>query len=271
MSHLAIPVVIPPATHEDLKPVLQNTQAVKIDKEDDLSELRDKSTAALGIKARATAVWENARRDFLEALPTLLTRIAPTNSVPRTKYEKAVTDYEEARSELRLSGEREAVLKTKIAELERCKDKAEVDAVIQQFSSVPEEFERLCQSAKECAASLCDDTVEAVFHEVAQTEIRPGGFHFDWKGIRTAAQKRELKQDDGIVEVNRDHPKVDRFVNAVEAVRRFITGAESFELADEFEQFAERFEEENDYPLEIESRDFWQDYLGLASHTSWDA
>jgi len=74
-SKSIIPILVPPLTYSDMAPVLQDTQAVRIENELDLSLMRSEICRLMHLqKSKEEASWRTMKRRFLRSLSQALPR-----------------------------------------------------------------------------------------------------------------------------------------------------------------------------------------------------
>lgn len=263
LSHDMIPIVVPPTTFADLKAVLTGTHAYRIDSDTDLSEFRDQIVSLLKLSAPKTARWDAKKKQFLEALPGILSAIDPPQRVPLKDHQELQKKYDEAVEEVQTCLSEIDTLKEQINRLKKCKDRDEVNEVEREFSNDWEQFEELCEKAVKLAQPLPAMVIEAIYHEMTGKEGVPYGQQ-TWDDIRSAAQDDYLRiSRDNDVSVNIDDPKIERYMDALNEVKQFLNGLDGETT------FEEEYKDEYDHRPVFSSRQLWEEHLGLFSHTKW--
>ena len=141
--------------------------------------------------------------------------------------------------------------------LKKCKDQAEVIAVMREHSSDEDEFKRITTEFKRLARAIPQPALEAVYYHCCEEEWRPrAGFATEeiWDPINGAKERGFLVvSDENRVDPDETHPKICRVLEKLEELRVFITTVG--------EDLPTWFEEEHDYPFDLLNRDFWRDPL----------
>lgn len=263
LSHDMIPIVVPPTKFSDLKAVLTGTHGYRIDSDTDLSELRDQIVSLLKLSAPKTARWDAKKKQFLEAVPGILSKIEPPQRIALKDHQELQGRYDEAVAEMKTCLDEIDSLKTQIERLKECKDRDEVSEVERDFSDEWEQFETLCENASKLGQPLPAMVIEAIYHELSGKAGVPYGQQ-TWDEIRAASQEDYLHvSGDNAVSVNTEDPKISRYMDALNDVQRFLNGL------DEDASFNEKYKEEYDHRPVFTSRKLWEEHLGLLSHTKW--
>lgn len=263
LSHNMIPIVVPPTKFADLKAVLTGTHAYRIDSDTDLSELRDQIVSLLKLSAPKTARWDAKKKQFLEALPGILSKIDPPQRVALKDHQELQKKYDDTVEEMKSCLNEIDTLKEQIERLKECKDRDEVSEVEREFSDDWEQFEELCEKATKLAQPLPAMVIEAIYHEMTEKDGVPDGRQ-TWDDIRAAAQDDYLHiSSDNAVTVNTDDPKISRYMDGLSEVERFLSAL------DEESAFKEEYKDKYDHRPVFSSRKLWEEHLGLLSHTKW--
>jgi hypothetical protein len=263
LSHNIIPIVVPPTKFADLKAVLAGTQAYRIDFDTDLSELRDQIVSLLRLSAPNTARWDAKKKQFLEALSGILSKIDPPQQIALKAHQELQKKYDGTVEEMKSCLNEIDTLKEQIKRLKECKDRDEVREVERDFSDDWERFEELCENATNLAQPLPAMVIETIYQEETGNVGVPNEMQ-TWADIRAAAQDDYLHvSSDNAVSVNSDDPKISRYMDALDAVRRFLNAL------DEKSTFKQEYKEKYDHRPVFSSRKLWEEHLGLLSHTKW--
>lgn len=247
-----IPLVVSPLRKSELKATLAVTQAGDIDDKVYLDELRDVVKKCLGCEV-ATATWNVKRDVFLQAIPDIIKSLPAPSDVPRAKFEESQEQYQAALREIGSKDGFIQTLKSQIEDLKRCKDADDVRAVSRKYSSADEEFKRLCADAKMQMEAVKWATRIALFWRVRNEVYRPQGPE-EWNDVKDADAVREVGVEPPTCYPNSDHPKVSRAETALERLKNFLRDPKD-------DDFLEHFEAENDFPADIASKDFWNQFL----------
>src|ERR1017187_10385554 len=119
------PLVVSPLKKSEVKAVMAVSQNLSVEDESCLDELRDKVHELLDSKLK-TAIWTVKRDAFLKRLPHLLKKIPQPEKVERSTLREAEGKYSASLEEIAAKEEEISELKSQIADLEKCKDQAQV-------------------------------------------------------------------------------------------------------------------------------------------------
>jgi TIR domain len=257
-SKTFFPFLVPPLTYSDLKAVLLPTQAAKINDEAKLSELYDALVKAK-LGTANTSKWQVELDVFLKALPKILRDLEGPSVVKAEKYKELEETYgaaQEKIAKLTKSLEKE---REKFAKLEKVKDAAGVKELKRQYSSKEKQFNAAVAEAKSALDGLPNVVVEALYFRRLGKEWSPNlGFGMDdlRDEVESAEQHEYITRGESGIEVNDSHPEVSDAIDALDELDTFLTSSK-------LDDFRKEFKEENRYPLSIENRRFWKEFLGL--------
>jgi TIR domain len=246
-----LPFVTPLAGFGDLKAVLKGVQALRIDQDTDLDEMRDRLLAFAASPA-PTPRWSVKKDKFLKALAAILASL-PKPKTPSASDLKKVTDERDGYLAEAKSLESElATLKLKYDELGKRKDKAAVKEVDLQFSGESEQFEILERSTKQALKPLSKAVEEALFYRARGETWYPGQ---EWDGRLDDDVQRELlkRSSDGYIYVNEGHPKIRPAVEALSKMEAFVGKVSP--------EFCEAYEEEYEDELSFTAKGFWERHV----------
>lgn len=241
------PLVVPPLKNSEIKAVMVVSQNMNIEATSCLDELRDKVSELLGT-SQPTPKWNVKRDAFLKKLPGILKNLPKPERVDRKVLEEAEAKYEASQDEIAEKEAEIAKLKRKVADLEKCKNKAEVKAVREKYSSHEELFDKLCETAGAKLNDLEIATSDLLFCERGG-QGKPA-MDADWyESANKAAAKQEMDFDERY-SVRTDHPRVQKAEAALDELQRFIDGLPDGE-------FEEDFREKHEFPLSLRNKEFW--------------
>jgi hypothetical protein len=247
-----LPFVTPLAGFGDLKAVLKGVQALRIDQDTDLDEMRDR-LASLSHSLVPTSGWSVKKHKFLKELSTILTSL-PKPATPSASDLKKVTDERDGYMEEAKSLESELKkLELKYEELGKRKDKIAIKEIDLQFSGEEEQFTILVNQAQKTVRSFSKGILEAFFYWARGAEWFPGE---DWDGRLDDAIEREiLKNADGEIYVNQEHPLIKPAITALSKLEKFVDKASP--------DFYDIYEKEYKDVLSFKSRGFWERHINL--------
>lgn len=246
-----IPLLAPPYGFGDLKAVLRDVQALKLEQTSALDTLNDDVLRALQIPGHGAANWNLRRDDFLTKLPDILKGLTFEGPVPRAEHDKVMADrdlYKAECSRLMTEGDR----KDRIIEaLKKAKDATEGAAVIAANSTFMEQFEQLVTAAARAIKELPDVVREALYHQEISEEYRPTRDDLD--AVTSAVQRGLLKHsfgDDHVLVLDEENPDVEEADRALHRLRTWLKSA-----PDDFDRWYRT--EYRDRP-KLSLRPFWE-------------
>ncbi len=257
MGLSCFPLVVPPTDKNKLKATLAVTQAGDVSSKGYLDELRDAVQEKVGCGV-PTATWNVKRDAFLNGLDDVIESLPAPISVPPEKLKDAQNNYQAALEDIGKKEKQIETMKAQVADLEKCKDKEQVGTVARKYSTENEVFEELCTKAQSALSKLQVATRVAMFWTTRGDNYIPKD-QYEWDQVRVAAAVDEVCPEEDCCYLNEDHPRVSKALDALSELREFVDDLEDAESESEFER---RFEEENDFPLSLSNKDFWNEFLG---------
>jgi len=245
-----LPFVTPLAGFGDLKAVLKGIQALRIDEDTDLDEMRDKLN---GIAASPTPTnrWSVKKREFLKKLPGIFKELPKPQVVTQAEFKKVSSERDGYVAEVSSLEEQLAKLTEKYKAVGKLKDKAEVNDLELKFSDENEKFEALEANVVQALKPLSREVEEALFYHFRDEEWHPSE---DWNGrLDDDIQRGLLSADSDGVSVNTDHPKIRPAMGALRRLQKFVRKASS--------DFATAYEREHDDELDFSTRGFWERHI----------
>lgn len=253
MSHNLLPLLVPPLKYADVQGVLKASQLVCIDDENALSQFANDLKDIIPKTKVSIPRWNVKSRKFIQHLPERLLECGAPSIVPAAEYEALQNELTETKDALAESDDENERLENLVKELEQCKDKREVRGVKKRHSSEQEQFDELVSSA----AQQLEDLPRAVSLVACKAYGFGEPVHVDPfkdKDVRDeadeAAAKQYLDADENYYSLNREHPKLKKVIKMIERLARFLDEASP--------KLFESFEEENEFPLSIQNREFWE-------------
>ena len=225
-----------------------------------LDQLPDKIRDTVGTGV-GTDAWGLQRDVFLAGLGELMKSLPTPKLVSADKLKEAQDKYQGAIGKIGEKEKEAAVLKQQIADLGKCKDKDEVNAVARKYSSADEEFGRVCDAAKSAVGKLQHATRVAFYWKLRGDEGFQPEDNDDWEAVRTAESFEEIfsnrffaASDSKIYEPALRHPRVAKAENALQELQNFLSDPKD-------KDFVKRFEDEYQFPASLGNRDFWRKFL----------
>lgn len=256
----SFPLVVPPVDKGKLKATLAVTQAGDVTSAAYLDELRDAILQTVGTSV-PTPTWNVKRDAFLNGLNEVLKALPGLTNVPVEKLKDAEEKYAAALEEIGRKEREAKVLIERISDLEKCKDKEQVNAVARKFSNTDEEFGRLCRAAKSAISKLQHATRVSFYWKLRGDEGFEPEDDDDREAVRTAESFEEIYSNSFFETSNARiykpataHPRVAKAENALQELQNFLNDPKD-------KGFVERFEDEYQFPASIGNRDFWRKFL----------
>lgn len=246
-----LPFVTPLAGFGELKAVLKGIQALRIDQDTDLDEMRDRLNG-MAASPTTTPRWSVKKNKFLADVAKILAALPKPATPTPAELKKAVDERDGYMAETKSLESELKTLKLKYEELGKRKDKSAVNEVELQFSDDWERFNKVTATARHALIPLSPGLREALFHRSRNEEWRPGE---DWQGRLDDDLERGLLKGDseGTIWVNDTHPKIGPVTDALSKVQAFIGKA--------FPEFISAYEEKYVDELSLERRGFWERHL----------
>ncbi len=250
-GHRIFPLIVPPSTFADMGGVFLGTQAIKIDDDVRVNELKDALVSTVRFTPKSTSRWDLARKDFYGKLPALIQSLPPAQTVSRQAHEELQAKYEDALGEMSDQEEQIRRLRDQITALENAKNAEEVAEIAAAFSDTEagEQLLALLKDAKAAIASLGPTVLR--MHVLAKYHSKPFEGWRDDPEVFDAAVRRNLLTEE--LDLRWNAAQIKRVTNALETIDAFVRLN-----SDELEGFAER---EFDAPLETDNEDFWREHL----------
>jgi hypothetical protein len=251
------PLVVPPLAKEELGGVLEVVQAGSIVDQRYLDELREAVIRHLDCKV-PTATWNVEAGVFLNGLQDLIAALEKPPMVSRAELENARLQIQTAVGEIASRDKQMEKLKAQILDLEKCKDREQVNAANQKHSTDPVQFEQLVAGAKETLGKLCRATKKAIFFEGR-------GDHYTWDGKDEWNEVQEAEQVEEVEIVNdynryckprAEHIRVGKAQDALRDLAEFLKDEAHFD-------FAAKLEDEHGFPMRLSNKEFWHEILSV--------
>lgn len=259
LSHNAIPFLVPPVEHKDMKAVLSGTQAFSVVDPSGWNEALEIFRQALGIDPNVSR-WERKRDEKIAEIKSLLPSQHQPKIVPYQKYVDLQTKLEDANEEIAILEEENGRLKELLEKVKKAKDAKEVAKVELEGLPANVKFQKLVSAAKLGLKPLPDMVCEAIYFDY-RDEAMPWptafGNEYDVDKIKEAIRDGWLYDDEpNGIRIRSDDPKIRRATDALDKLSRFVENADEKEP-----EFFESYSREYDHNLEFTSRRFWNAHL----------
>ena len=254
LGKIYFPLVVPPLSKSELGATLEVAQAGEITSKQYLDQLPDRIHSTVGTRVGVDA-WGAQLDVFLAGIGDVIKSLPTPKIVPADKLKEAQEKYQGAITKILEKDKVTALLKQQIADLEKCKDKDEVNAVARKYSSADEEFERLCEEAKEILKKLQHATRLALYWDIRGEGYKPTD-QDEWDAVRSAVDVQEVYDPQGEIycSLNLEHPRVLKAQEALYSLRNFLTDSKS-------NAFLKRYEIDYQFPASLMNKEFWRKSL----------
>lgn len=254
-----IPILIPPIRFGDMKAVLVDLQALRIQTAEDLDELRDELSDRLGFKPLPTPRWSEKRDEFLKALPKKLQKIPQCPIVQRKQLEKAEAIIAEYENILKNTQDENIKLKKIIEKLKKTKNSTEVTKIVREDMESADIFEELVSDVSEKLGELDSVTVGTIFAGQRGENYYPGreSSSYSWDDVKRAFEYKEveLNSEENGVYANDNNPEVKEALKSLAKLKNWLEEKAPVD-------FFEWYSSENDgHEPDLTNRSFWDRHL----------
>lgn len=257
MGQPNFPLVVPGTERGKLKAVLAVAQAGEVNSVASLDEFRDvvKNLIGTGVP---TATWTVKRDAFLAGLNDVIQTLEKPSVVSAAELKASKEQYQAALAEVGIKEKEAKLLKAHVADLEKLKDREQVEAVNRKYSNEQEQFVKLVSTAKTALKKLRPATAKAVFCD------RRGEYSFwegeeEWGDVEHASQLEEIRirhDQRSFCIPNAEHIRVKKAQDALQELADFLKD-------DTHRDFVARLEEHHEFPISLENMEFWDKILGI--------
>ncbi|MCE5242903.1 MAG: TIR domain-containing protein [Desulfobacteraceae bacterium] len=255
MSHNILPLLVPPLKYSDISGVLSSIQVSRIDDSDDLNTFITELGKQIGSKINL-ARWDAKKKTFLRNLTSVLKGLPKPDTVSATEHDAIKARMKDTQEALEEAEQKVSLLEDKIKELKKLKNKVQVAKVEKQFSTQQQTFDELLEKVRGAFGKLPRIVTLVAFKERVTDEAIFNAFE-DPELLREAEISTEheyLTYGERGFYLNNDHPKIRRCKNALSDLSHFLESEAEAEIF-------QSFEEDNDYPLSLSNRAFWNEYI----------
>ncbi len=258
LSNFILPILVEPLTFNDIKGVLLNTQAARLNHSDDLNNFIESLNKKIGNSKFRFPRWEAQRDKFLEDSRVIVDKLPKPEFVSGKEFQILKGNYEDAKkeiSDLMARLENEKSLKTTIMQL---KDKDEVRHTVLEHMTEKKKYDHVLSETREKLAKNDSIVNYALFKYYKDEEIRITNY-FEQRELsdrsKEAVDNDYFIKNDDYYSLNFDDPTVTESYYALE------------ELTDILESSSEEFISllTNEYGLRplITNQRYWEKVLEL--------
>jgi hypothetical protein len=251
------PLVVPPIERGKLKAVLTVAQTGEINNPASLDELRDAVKKLLGAEV-PTATWTVKRDAFQGGLDEIIKSLERPGLVSAEELKAAKESYLAAMAEIGNKEKETKALKAQIADLEKCKDREQVNAVNRKYSSDQEQFEKLVGTAKTALQKIGKATAKAVFCDL-RGECSFWEGEDEWYYVEEASQLQEIEifhEQNSFCKPKADHIRVKKAQDALRDLDVFFKDESHYD-------FVAKLEEQFEFPINLGNKEFWGKILNI--------
>jgi hypothetical protein len=201
----------------------------------------------------STDGWNDQKDIFLNGLDALIKGIKKPDLVKREELDTAQAKSKRLLDLITAKDGEVGTLKEQIEALKKLKDKEQVAEVARKYSKSDEEFERLRSLAAKALGKLKTATCAALFWELRGDVFRPQT-RDDYENIHAAEADKEIYEAGGCYRPNGERILVQNAESAVRELKNFLHNLKD-------ENFFKIFEEEHEYPADLDVQKLWQNQL----------
>ncbi|MBX4163363.1 toll/interleukin-1 receptor domain-containing protein [Priestia megaterium] len=257
LAHNMLPVIIPPLTHDDIKGVLTGIQVDRINDGTELTRFMEGLKDIFQIDI-SFSKWERKRTQFSEKLPQLLEKISYEDNVHFKEYQLLEKKYNDAQQEIidfeKSIGEKEEL----IQKLKNCKDKEEVEQIVDSESKPAEEhFSHLISKVNDSLGRL-PDIVSYVLYKELYARIN---IQFDlveekylYELALSAYENKYLEYDEPNFYINSEDFNVKNAVANLEKLDNYLN-------IDIPEELLEKLAKQDGFYPSLQNKRFWKTYF----------
>jgi hypothetical protein len=235
----------------DLKAVLKGVQALRIQEDTDLDEIRDR-LSNLASPPTPTSTWSVKKAKFLSELSGILEKLPKPEMATMADLMKVSDErngYREAAEKIELELK---TLSRKYQDLAKTKDREEARKVDIRYSSEDAQFESLKKAVAKAIGALPQEVREALYYYHRGEDWFPQQ-NEDWGEIKECVERGFLSDADPGFSVSAKHPKIKPAIRALGHLAKFVEKAS--------EDFYSNYEETYGDELSFKSRGFWDEHI----------
>lgn len=115
-----VPLLVPPIDHNDLRGTLFGSQVLPINQEAKLDSMHS-VLAKLSTNPEKVSRWNSRKKQFLDGLPDLLSKLAPVSSLSAKEAEKLAAERNAYKQDFEKADAKIVALKGQVQDLEKAK------------------------------------------------------------------------------------------------------------------------------------------------------
>lgn len=255
MTHRMLPLLVPPLVHADVKGVLTGIQVDRINEAEELNRFQEEICNILKPECKFSR-WERKRDDFIELSKEIIAR----NGANKEKSKELIAlekKYKEVQDDIRAYEEEIERKDQIIAKLKDCKNRDEVEEILNDFKDESEKFEELVSKVNEALKKLPRIVAYVLYKELyAKSEVVFSGFE-DKHLLDYAVDATEngyLRFYEPCYSINEEDIRVTEAINSLRNLNRFLTTEIS-------ESFYEKLFNDIGYKPDLKNKRFWKDHF----------
>lgn len=250
-SKIVIPILFPKVTYSDLTSIYQNTQAVRIDKKEDM----DTITFYLDKNSNFdTPKWNTNLDNFLKNIENLLKGQPKPEKVPYSKYEDKVNECAKLNADLKKFADENQELRKLNNKLKAAKNQSDIQEILSESDSAFQTFENLCNEIANRLNELPTDMAVICFRDHVG---EPLSYHeaMDYE-LKQALDYQYIEDDGNGIVLNRGSLKIKNILKKIDKLEKFMD-------SDEAEDIRYNIEEKEEIPFDLNNKEFWEHFFNV--------
>lgn len=255
---LVFPVLVPPINYKTVGVLQEIKHFEKINDEKSLDELKDNIQKELTLKNPSTSNWTTQKKKFIGYINEFIIKNPFPEPLTRNAYndvlsekDQYITDYEQLNDDY-------LTIKKKYEELEKKKDKKDIDDIERKFSDATEweNFLKYVRDVANCAKTFSKPVLQYIYQDMTGEHA-----NIDLNGYGdeiSEAFSRKILIDEDDPKPNWSGKKLQKLKGSFDTLCRFM------EKKDLTEDFYNRFDEEyHDVEFDFRDMDFWKEVINI--------
>jgi len=204
----------------------------------------------------STDGWNDQKDIFLNGLDALIKGLKKPDLVQRAEFERAQGQYKRALDTINAKDGKIGKLNAQIAELKKCKDGAQVEAVTAKYSTSEQQFSKLQQQAQNALKRLERATRVTLYWDMMGEHYSAKGDD-EWNEVETAKAENEVtiyQGEDACAVLNEENSRVATAKQALNELNDFLNN-------DKQREFVDDMTEKLQFPIKLSNKEFWRNFL----------
>lgn len=262
LSHVQLPVIVPPLRFADLGEPYGRIQGVKINDTEAMTEAYEALMEAIGVPRVATAAWMASVKSFVDDISILIQAQSKPTKVSGEEHTRLEGDFKDAVQTIQQRDAEIVKLKATVDKLTQAKDAEEVREILLADSTYEGRLHQLTSAVKRAFDKTPLIVEEMLFRHYAGLNS-PGGREAieELENAKSMGYLRRYSDEDDY-ELVTDDPSVEAAIEALDDFDTFVNEVLSSD-SKEAEAFQKWFREEYEFKLQFNNRRLWMDLFGL--------